>query len=99
MFCANVNVEPTDTSVGVNLKVSGDTRYVKVVFDVAPESATNAVKVAVLSPAAVVGRPVRRYVEDPGEVASIVTPLGSVELVMVTARPESALAVYTRFDV
>jgi predicted transcriptional regulator len=97
MFCANVNVEPTDTSVGVNLKVSGDTRYVKVVFDVAPESATNAVKVAVLTPAAVVGRPVRRNVEDPA--ASIVTPSGSVELVIVTARPESALAVYTRFDV
>jgi hypothetical protein len=98
MFCANVNVEPADASEGTNLKVSGDTRYVKVVFDVAPEAGTSAVKVAVLTPATVVGRPVRRYVEDPGEMAASVTPLGSVELVIVTLRPESALAVYARFD-
>ena len=96
MFCANVNVEPADASEGSNLKVSGDTRYVKVVFDVAPEAGTSAVKVAVLTPATVVGRPARRYVEDPA--ASSVTPVGSVELVMVTGRPESALAVYARFD-
>ena len=93
MFCANVNVEPADASDGSNLKVSGDTMYLKVVFDVAPEAGTSAVKVAVVSPATVVGRPVRRYVEDPGDVASIVTPAGSVELVIVTGRPEDAFAV------
>jgi hypothetical protein len=88
-FCANVNVPPD----GSNVKKSADTEYRNVLFELAPDAGTNAVRVPVLRLVAVVGRPLRRYFPKLRSTAASVTPSGSPDAVIVALHPEVDLAV------